>query len=137
MTNSFTFAVVSLNHALIWKGQLEPGSKPLRLDSAEDNPDFLKEHDGRIAGRERSIFDNKFAEKISQDLMGASHIFLVSAGSGKSNTAHQLLEYLKEKHPKVAAVVLELGTADVNGLTENQLLELGRNRKELFIKTGL
>lgn len=135
MAHSFAYVVTNLNQALIWKGSLQPGSEPLRIRLAEDNPEYRKEHNARSGGRDKSMLDHKFAEKISHELIDASHIYLLSAGSGKANTAHQLLEYLKEKHATVAEKVLEIGIADVNALSENQLLELGRKRMDLFPTT--
>jgi hypothetical protein len=137
MTQTFVYAVMSLDHALIWKGQLEPGSSPIRIVAGGDNPQYQKEHDSRKGDRDRSIVDFKFAEKVSLELKDASHIYLLSAGTGKSNTAHQLMDYLKEKHATIAARVIGTGSADVNALSDNQLLELGRDRKQLFTKTEL
>lgn len=137
MAHPFAYVVTNLSQALIWKGSLQPGSDPLRLHVSEDNPEYRKEHKGRSGGRDNSKLDQKFAAKISRELIDASHIYLLCAGSGKANTAHQLLEYLKENHAKIAEKVLEIGIDDVNSLSENQLLELGRKRMELFVTTAL
>ena len=137
MTNSFVYAVVALDHALVWKDGLEPGSIPIRLDASSDNPEYAKERNARKGDRDRSTMDQAFAEKIVTEMVGASHIYLLSAGTGKSNAAHQLLEFIKNKHPKLVEKVLATGSADVNALSENQLLELGRDRKLLFMRTNL
>ena len=137
MTHSFIYAVVALDHALIWRDGLEPRSKPIRLDAKTDNLQYVKERNSRNGDRDRSLMDHVFAEKIASELQGGSHIYLLSAGSGKSNSAQQLLEYIKEKHPQMAEKVLATGSADVNSLSDNQLLELGRDRKLLFMRTNL
>lgn len=137
MTHNFIYAVIALDHALIWKEELEPGSKPIRLNAPEENPQFRKQHNAFKGHRDRSTMDPRFAEQIVNELRSASHIYLLSAGSGKSNSAHQLLDYLKEKHPDMAKKVLATGSADVNALSDNQLLELGRDRKTLFTTTQI
>lgn len=137
MTNSFVYAVIALDHALVWKDGLEPGSKPIRLDATTDSPQYAKERNSRNGDRDRSLMDHSFCEIIVNEFAGASHIYLLSAGSGKSNTAHQLLEFINDKHSQMAEKVLATGSADVNALSDNQLLELGRDRKLLFMRTNL
>lgn len=137
MSNSFVYAVVALDHALVWKDGLEPGSKPIRLEASQNNPQYAKEHHARVGHRDRSTLDYVFAEKIVSEFLGASHIYILSAGSGKSNAAIQLSDFITEKHPQMAEKVLATGSADVNALSENQLLELGRERKLLFMRTNL
>lgn len=137
MTSSFTYAVVTLDHALIWKGSFESGATPVKVKASADNPQYTKEHESRVGDRDKSVMDHGFAEHVIAELQGASHVYLVSAGSGKANAAHQLVDIIKAKHHGLADKVLEPGTADVNSLSENQLLELGRNRLESFIKSGM
>ena len=137
MTQSFVYAVLTLDHALIWRDGLEPGAKPIRLDASKDNPQYRKQHNAFKGDRDRSTMDQAFAEIIAHELGNASHIYLLSAGDGKSNSAQQLLDFMKEKHPELAAKVLGTGSADVNALSDNQLLELGRDRKNLFLSTRL
>ena len=137
MTNTFVFAVIALDHALIWKDGLEPGSQPLRLEAVSDNPQYTKERNGRRGERDRSLMDHVFAEQIVSEFKGAAHIYLLSAGSGKANSAQQLQEYIKDHHHELSEKVLATGSADVNALSDSQLLALGRDRKLLFMRTYL
>lgn len=137
MPNTFAYAVVALDHALIWKDGLEPSSKPLMLEASSDNPEYRKERRGHRGDRDKSVMDHLFAELIVSELKGASHIYLLSAGTGKANSAQQLLEFIKAKHPEMAEKVLATGSADVNALSDNQLLVLGRDRKLLYMRTNL
>jgi hypothetical protein len=135
MTEKFVYAVIAMDHALVWKDGLEPGAKPDRIDASSDNPDYKKQHDAGVGHRDRSEMDPKFAEMVAKELSNSMHIYLVSAGSGKANSAHQLVDYLDAKHPDIAHKILGTGTADVNALSNDQLLELGRDRKLKFIQT--
>lgn len=137
MTHSFVYAVVALDHALVWRDGLEPGTKPIRLEASVDNPQYRKEHKSRVGDRDRSLMSPLLAERLCQEFEGASHIYLLSAGSGKANSANQLLEFIRERHPHMAEKVLATGSADVNALSDNQLLELGRDRKVLYMRTNL
>lgn len=137
MTQAFVYAVVAHDYALIWKDGLEPGSKPMRLVPEEDNPQYRKEHNSRVGDRDKSIMDRHFLEAISSEFAAASHIYLVSSGTGKANSAGQLLEYMQHKHPHLAEKVLATGSADVSALSDNQLLELGRERRVKYMQSNL
>jgi hypothetical protein len=65
--------------------------------------------------------------------MDAEHIYLVGAGSGKANSVNQFVDFLKAKHPNIAEKVLGTAIVDVNSLSNNQLLEIGRERKNRFL----
>ena len=135
MTEKFTYAVMTLDHALIWKDGLEPGMEPDRIDASKDEPQYKKQHDAHNGHRDASEMNPKFAENLAQELENSMHIYLVSAGSGKANSAHQFVDYLKANHPDMVHKILGTGTADVNSLSNDQLLELGRDRKLKFIRT--
>ena len=90
-----------------------------------------------IQKREMAEEANVFAEQIVSEFKGAAHIYLLSAGSGKANSAQQLQEYIKDHHHELSEKVLATGSADVNALSDSQLLALGRDRKLLFMRTYL
>lgn len=135
MTEKFVYAVLAMDHALVWKDGLEPGAKPDRIEASMDNPQYKKQHDAHNGHRDASEMDPKFAENLANELENSMHIYLVSAGTGKANSAHQFVDYLKVKHPEMIHKILGTGTADVNSLTDAQLLELGRDRKLKFIQS--
>ena len=135
MTEKFVYAVLAKDHALVWKDGLEPGAKPDRIEASKDNPQYQKQKNGHDGGRTDSDMDPKFAEALAEEISNSMHIYLLSAGTGKANSAHLFVDYLKVKHPEMVHKILGTGTADVNSLTDNQLLELGRDRKLKFIQT--
>lgn len=134
MTEKFVFAVLAMDHALLWKDGFEPGAKPDRIEASEDNPQYKKQHDAHAGHRDAAEMDAKFAEILAQELENSMHIYIVSAGTGKANSAHQFVDYLKAKHPDMVHKILGTGTADVNSLSTAQLLELGRDRKLKFMQ---
>lgn len=136
MERKFVYAVVSLDHALIWKDSLDSGTKPMRIEASEDNPQYRKQHNSNVGHRDRSTMNSEFAERLFNELKDAGYIYLVSAGTGKANSANQFVDYLEEKHPELAHNILGTGTADVNSLSNNQLLELGRDRKARHLQMG-
>ncbi len=129
MEGKFVYAVISLDHALVWKDSLDPGTKPILIEESEDNPQYRKQHNAKVGDRDRSILDPKFADNLFAEIKDSQYIYLVSAGTGKANSAHQFADYLKGKHPELLKRILGTGTADVNSLSNNQLLELGRDRR--------
>jgi hypothetical protein len=120
--------VISLDRALIWRESLEPKTAPEKVVASEDNPDYKKEKDRKESGRDRSEMSDEFCESLVPYFAQAEKIFLISAGTGKANAGEVFLDYLSKKHKAVADRVLEVAKADVNKLTDNELLEIGRLR---------
>ena len=131
--NNFVFAVITLDRALIWKHSLEPGTFPELVEASDDNPQYLKQHNSFSGHRDRSTINPSFAQKLAVEFKDAEHIYLVGAGSGKANSVNQFVDFLKAKHPNIAERVFDTAIADVNSLSNNQLLELGRERKTKFL----
>ena len=131
--NNFVFAVITLDRALIWKHSLESGTFPEFVEASDDNPQYLKQHNSFSGHRDRSTINPSFAQKLSVEFMDAEHIYLVGAGSGKANSVNQFVDFLKAKHPNIAEKVLGTAIVDVNSLSNNQLLEIGRERKTKFL----
>jgi hypothetical protein len=121
---------VSLDRASIWRDEFAPHTKPVALTSSNDSPGYKKEVDREESGRDRSTMSPEFKKLLVENLRDSESIILISAGEGKANAGHVLLEFLKEKESKIASSVLEVLHADVNKLTENELLALGRGKFE-------
>jgi hypothetical protein len=128
MSGSSVVGVISLDRALIWRESLEPKTAPEKVMASEDNPDYKKEKDRKESGRDRSEMSDEFCESLVPYFDQAESIFLISAGTGKANAGALFLDYLSKKHKTLANRVLEVAKADVNKLTDNELLEIGRLR---------
>ena len=76
--------------------------------------------------RQRTPEDHAFYETIAQAVAQAGAIVVIGHGAGRSNAAHHLIEFLHRHHPLLAGKVVCEVVADLSGLTEPQLLDLGR-----------
>jgi len=61
---------------------------------------------------------------------------LISSGSGKANAAEVVMSYIEEESSSTADNLIEIIKADVNNLSNDELLKLGRERWEKFQTTG-
>ena len=76
--------------------------------------------------RQRMPEDHAFYESIAQAVLPAGAIVAIGHGTGRSNAAHYLIEFLHKHHPDTARKVVCEVVADLSGLTAPQLLDLGR-----------
>jgi hypothetical protein len=67
---------------------------------------------------ERVPEDLSFYEEVAGALAPANEIVLIGHGTGKSNAAEVLTDYLKKHHPEVSQLVKATETADLSSLTE-------------------
>jgi hypothetical protein len=61
-----------------------------------------------------------FYEDVAKELVGANEIVLIGHGTGKSNAAEVLADYLEKHHPQLSRLVKATETADLSSLTEAQ-----------------
>jgi hypothetical protein len=73
---------------------------------------------------QRTAEDPSYYERIAQALAGAGKIVVVGHGTGKSNAAHHLLEYLKAHHTETHRRVVREMSAELSSVTTRQLLEM-------------
>jgi hypothetical protein len=73
---------------------------------------------------QRSPEDSTFYERIAQALVGSGRILLVGHGTGKSNAARHLADYLSAHHKETHARVVSDVVADLSSVTQPQLLAL-------------
>ena len=136
MKSKIALCVVSLDRALIWKDALEPSSAPKKLDTSGTNPDYKKEHDRNESGRDRSFMNPNFLKNLVEQLQDSEKFILISSGSGKANAAEVVMSYIEEESSSTADNLIEIIKADVNNLSNDELLKLGRERWEKFQTTG-
>ncbi|MEO9215723.1 MAG: hypothetical protein ABI227_08740 [Rhodanobacter sp.] len=75
---------------------------------------------------QRAPEDPDFYRHIATALAQAEQIVVVGHGTGHSNAAHHLVEYLAAYHPETRARVLAELVVDVSSVTPAQLLEMGQ-----------
>jgi len=76
--------------------------------------------------RQRTPENHAFYESIAQAVSSARAIVLIGHGTGRSNAAHHMIEFLQQRHPAMASRVLCEVVADLSSLSAPQLLDLGR-----------
>jgi phosphoheptose isomerase len=76
---------------------------------------------------QRAPEEPAYYEKIAAAVASGGKIVVVGHGTGKSNAAHHLTEYLKSHHRETyQRVVREIDT-DLSSITIPQLLDLARH----------
>ena len=73
---------------------------------------------------QRTAEDPGYYEQISQALAQAGKIVVVGHGTGKSNAAQHLIEYLKAHHSETHRRVVSEMSAELSSVTTRQLLEM-------------
>jgi hypothetical protein len=79
--------------------------------------------------------ETSFYEEIVQDLVHAETIILIGHGTGTSNAADFLNEYLKTHHREIFPRVIAVETADLSALTDPEIEEIAK--KHLRDPAGL
>ena len=67
---------------------------------------------------ERIPEEHSFYEEVAKDIVDADEIILIGHGTGKSNAAQFLADYLDKHHSTTSAHVIAIETADLSALTE-------------------
>ena len=137
MSSKIAIGVIALDRALIWRNGVEPKAEPESVKAFEDNSEYRKEREREMSGRERSAMDDDFLQDLVPYFQGAEKFILISAGTGKSNAGEAFIEFLNKKHPEMIKNLIEIISADVNKLSENELLKLGRERWEKYLSAGI
>ncbi len=84
---------------------------------------------------ERVPEETSFYQEIVQDLVHAEAIILIGHGTGTSNAASVLNEYLKTHHREIFPRIIAVETADLSALTEPEIEEIAK--KHLRDPAGL
>jgi hypothetical protein len=76
---------------------------------------------------ERVPEEDSFYEEVVQAITPANEIVLIGHGTGKSNAADFLKEYLKTHHPDVSRRVIATESADLSAVTEPEIEALAKS----------
>ena len=75
---------------------------------------------------QRAPKDSTFYARIAVAVAVGAKIVVVGHGTGKSNAAHHLTEYLRTHHPDVYQRIVREVVVDLSSTTPPQLLEIAR-----------
>ena len=78
-----------------------------------------------------------FFESITKAIRPASEVLVMGHGNGKSNSAHNFVNFLKDKHKDVASKIVAELDLDIDRLSENEVLAQARKWFESHHRTGL
>jgi hypothetical protein len=84
---------------------------------------------------ERVPEEHSFYEEIVQDLVHAEAIILIGHGTGTSNAADFLSEFVKAHHREIFSRIIAVESADLSALTEAEIEEIAK--KHLRDPAGL
>lgn len=95
-----------------------------------DPHDFLHHLTHKDQSRERgqrAPEEPAYYEKIANAIALGGKIVVIGHGSGKSNAAHHLVEYMHAHHPETGQRIVAEIVADLSSITTPQLLDLARD----------
>lgn len=119
---------ITRREARVWLTGMEKGTRPERIMppnemSRHHHVREAQHHHGHGTDQDSPVFYDSVADAVAD----ASEIILVGHGSGKADVMWNLTRYLERKHPDIARKVVGAIDADLEALTENQILALVRD----------
>ena len=120
--------LVVVDHNEAWLYRLDVRSADLVDHVIQPfDPHHLLSHKNQAREqRQRAPEDHAFYESIAKAVLPAGAIVVIGHGTGRSNAAHHLIEFLHHHHPDIAQKLVCEVVADLSSLTAPQLLDLGR-----------
>jgi hypothetical protein len=73
------------------------------------------------------LTDRAYLDAIAAAIAKSHRIVVLSHGTGTSNAANQLLDFLEEEHSTTASRIVAVQDCDLEALTDPQLVQLGVN----------
>lgn len=126
LTGKTVVAVITHDYTRIWTTDMKKGHEPEVVKAQQAVRKAHVREPQHHGGHETSQYDNSYFEKLSFDLLPADQILLVGHGKGKGNSMMQFLDYVNLKHPDLAQKVIGTIDENIQGMTEQQILESAR-----------
>ena len=122
-------AVVEVDEARLYHLDIHAADKTRHTLQAHDQHRILRHLQHAEQGRDearRTEADHKYFEMIAQALVPGGEIVLIGHGAGHSNAAQMFESFLLAHHPLMFRRVVNAVVADIERLTDPQLLDLAR-----------
>jgi len=117
------------NRARIYAIDAAVGTSPEKVaapDPSHVNHNIFHHHGNPAGGFDIDKPEtNEYLKSLSRALAPADRILLLGHGGGKANFSHLLESYLEKHHRDVAARIVANVRADIDDLTDAELLRLG------------
>lgn len=137
IANSFVLVALTQDEARIWATGLAKGTHPERVFAPDEKG--LHHHVRQMqhrGGHESDPAEKGYFDLLASDLASASEILLLGHGEGKANAMLRFTQYVERHNPKVAEKVIGAIDADLNALTENQILSKARDWFDWYHREG-
>ena len=131
MNEKFVVVSISKDEAHVWNTGIDPKSESLEFHPHGEGAEHRITREKKEGGRFNERIDADYFEAIVGALSSAGRILLVGHGTGKSSAMLQLIQYLERKHPAIAHLIVDAVDADLERLTDAQVLALAREWRVL------
>lgn len=136
--NKFVVIAITQDEARVWATGLEKGTHPEKIYAPSDKGSHhhvrQTQHHGGHSG---DPADKGFFDVIANHVSEASEILLIGHGDGKANAVVRFVQFIERNNPAVAKKVVGAIDADLNAMSENQILATSRTWFDRFHRTGL
>jgi len=126
--NKFVVVAITADDARIWSTGLEKGTHPERIYAPDEKGAHhhirQAQHKG---GHGSDPAEHGYFDVLARELAQASEILLIGHGVGKANAMLRFTQYMERHNPDVAKKVIGAVDADLNALSENQILAKARD----------
>ena len=127
LTGKCAVVAADFSHTRIYAVDALAGASPETVtapDPSHVNHNLFHHHGNPSGGFDRPE-TNEYLKALSHALAPAGRILLLGHGGGKANFSHLLESYIEKHHRDVAAKIVANVRADIDDLTDVELLRLG------------
>ena len=137
ITNKFVVVALTQDDARIWATGLEKGTHPEKIFAPDEKGlhHHVKQMQHR-SGHGTDPVEKGFFDVLAKNLESASEILLLGHGVGKANAMFRFTQYMERHNPLVAKKVIGAVDADLNSLSENQILAKARDWFDWYHREG-
>jgi hypothetical protein len=126
ISEKFTVITITHHEARVWATGIAPGSMPERIFAPTSHNGHHFKSDPKISGRGDSHGVPAYFEEVAVAVKRASEILLIGHGKGKANSILDFTQFLAKRHPDLAKKVVASIDANLEAVTEPEILALAR-----------
>ena len=137
LSQQFVVVALTQDEARIWATGLNKGAHPEKVFAPDEKG--LHHHVRQMqhrGGHGTDPIEKGFFDVLGHHLESASEILLLGHGEGKANAMLRFTQYMERHNPAVARKVIGAVDADLNALTENQILAKARDWFDWYHREG-
>ena len=137
IASKFVVVALTQDEARIWATGLDKGTHPETIFAPDEKGlhHHVKQMQHR-GGHGSDPVEKGFFDVLGRHLADVSEILLLGHGTGKANAMVRFTQYMERHNPTVAKKVIGAVDADLNALTENQILSTARDWFDWYHREG-